>query len=93
MASALFEVDYPLEAMAAAAASSLLPDLDYPESWLGFLLKPLSEKIAERWKHRGFFHSLLGLLAFELLLYPLYLSGGCASCGWRRCWDISRTCS
>jgi len=75
-AAALFEFDYPPEALAAAAAASLLPDLDYPESWLGFLLKPLSEKLASRWRHRGFFHSLLGLLSFGLLMYPLYLSEG-----------------
>ena len=82
LGATLFEVDYPPEAMAVAAAASLLPDLDYPESWAGFLWPGLSRKLAERWKHRGFFHSLLGLLAFGLLLYPLYLAEGLRVLWW-----------
>ncbi|MFQ6111293.1 MAG: metal-dependent hydrolase [Nitrospinota bacterium] len=72
--TALFEVDYPVAALGVAAAASLIPDLDHPESWAGYLLKPVSLFLSRRTPHRGFFHSFLGLLAFGLLLYPLYLS-------------------
>ena len=72
--TALFEVDYPTAAMGVTAAAALLPDLDYPESWSGYLFKPVSEFVSRHYQHRGFFHSFLGLMAFGLTLYPLYLS-------------------
>ncbi|HED05045.1 MAG TPA: nuclease [Candidatus Fraserbacteria bacterium] len=72
--TAIFEVDYPVAAIGVAAGAALLPDIDYPASWVGFLFKAFSDRIASRAGHRGFFHSFLGFLAFGLLLYPLYLS-------------------
>jgi endonuclease YncB( thermonuclease family) len=70
--SALFEIDYGVGAIAAAAAASLVPDIDYPKSWTGHLLGPLSKKLNELAGHRSFFHGVLGWAVFGFLLYPLW---------------------
>jgi len=70
--SALFEIDYGVGAMAVAAAASLVPDIDYPKSWTGHLLGPLSKKLYELAGHRSFFHGVLGWAIFSFLLYPLW---------------------
>ena len=80
--AALFEVSYPPEAIAVAAAASLVPDMDTPESWAGFLTKPLSERIAARWPHRGMLHSALALLGFAALLTPLFMSEDLSVLAW-----------
>jgi len=73
--SALFEVDYGVGAMAVAAGAALLPDIDYPNSWIGHMVRPLSAWLFEHFGHRSFFHGLLGWCAFGLVMYPLLLGG------------------
>ena len=57
----------------AAAIGGLLPDLDHPESVLGRRLSFVSQPLARACGHRGFTHSLLGLLG--LLAIVVLVSG------------------
>jgi endonuclease YncB( thermonuclease family) len=43
------------------ALTSVLPDADYPRSWLGHQLGSFSEELNRRFGHRSFLHSLLAL--------------------------------
>jgi endonuclease YncB( thermonuclease family)/membrane-bound metal-dependent hydrolase YbcI (DUF457 family) len=54
-----------------ASFGAILPDIDAPESLVGQLTKPISTKIAGRFGHRTFCHSLAGLGAFSVLILPL----------------------
>jgi len=57
----------------AAAAASILPDADYPKSWLGYQLGSISEDLNRLFGHRSFLHSLLALVLVTLALgLPLW---------------------
>ncbi len=71
--SAIGDVQYETPAVLAAAATSLLPDADYPKSWLGYQLGGASEWLHERFGHRSFLHSLLALALVAVVLgLPLW---------------------
>ncbi len=46
----------------------MLPDADYPKSWLGYQLGSVSEELNRRFGHRSFLHSLLALLLITIIL-------------------------
>lgn len=60
-ASAVFDVHYGTTEVLAVAAASVLPDADYPKSWLGHQLGTISEDLNRLFGHRSFLHSLLAL--------------------------------
>ena len=60
-ASAVFDVNYEVPEVLLAAATSVLPDADYPRSWIGYQLGSISEGLNRLFGHRSFFHSLLAL--------------------------------
>ena len=66
--SAVFDVHYDIPAVLAAAVASVLPDADYPKSWLGHQLGSVSEDLNRLFGHRSFLHSLLALLLGELFV-------------------------
>jgi endonuclease YncB( thermonuclease family) len=71
--SAVFDVHYEIPAVLAAAATSILPDADYPKSWLGHQLGSVSEDLNRLFGHRSFLHSLLALVLVTLVLgLPLW---------------------
>ena len=71
--SAVFDVHYEVPAVLAAAATSVLPDADYPKSWLGRQLGSVSEDLNRFFGHRSFLHSLLALVLVTLVLgLPLW---------------------
>jgi endonuclease YncB( thermonuclease family) len=71
--SAVFDVHYETPAVLAAAATSILPDADYPKSWLGHQLGSISEDLNHLFGHRSFLHSLLALILVVLVLgLPLW---------------------
>jgi endonuclease YncB( thermonuclease family) len=58
------------------AASSLLPDADYPKSWIGHRLGKVSKELNRRFGHRSFLHSLLALVLITIVLgAPLWITG------------------
>jgi len=65
---AVFDVHYETPAVLAAAATSVLPDADYPKSWLGHQLGSVSLDLNRLFGHRSFLHSLLALLLVTLVL-------------------------
>jgi len=66
--SAVFDVHYGVPEVFAVAAASILPDADYPKSWLGHQLGRISEELNRRFGHRSFLHSLLALLVISIVL-------------------------
>jgi endonuclease YncB( thermonuclease family) len=71
--SAIFDVHYGTPAVLVAAATSILPDADYPKSWLGHQLGSISEDLNRLLGHRSFLHSLLALVLVTLALgLPLW---------------------
>ncbi len=71
--SAVFDVPYETPAVLAAAATSVLPDADYPKSWLGYQLGSISEDLHRLFGHRSFLHSLLALMLVTVVLgLPLW---------------------
>jgi endonuclease YncB( thermonuclease family)/membrane-bound metal-dependent hydrolase YbcI (DUF457 family) len=71
--SAVADVHYESPAVLAAAATSILPDADYPKSWLGHQLGSVSEDLNRLFGHRSFLHSLLALVLVTLALgLPLW---------------------
>ena len=68
--SAVFDVHYETPAVLAAAATSILPDADYPKSWLGHQLGSISEDLNRLFGHRSFLHSLLALTLITLAFGP-----------------------
>jgi endonuclease YncB( thermonuclease family)/membrane-bound metal-dependent hydrolase YbcI (DUF457 family) len=71
--SAVFDVHYETPAVLAAAVTSVLPDADYPRSWLGHQLGSISEDLNRLFGHRSFPHSLLALILVTLALgLPLW---------------------
>jgi len=76
--SAVFDVHYETPTVLAAAATSILPDADYPGSWLGHQLGSISEDLNRLFGHRSFLHGLLALVLVTALLgLPLWwITGG-----------------
>jgi endonuclease YncB( thermonuclease family) len=71
--SAVFDVHYETPAVFAAAVASIIPDADYPRSWLGHQLGSVSEDLNRLFGHRSFLHSLLALILVTLALgLPLW---------------------
>jgi membrane-bound metal-dependent hydrolase YbcI (DUF457 family) len=71
--SAVFDVHYDIPAILAAAVTSVLPDADYPKSWLGHQLGSVSEDLNRLFGHRSFLHSLLALVLVTVVLgLPLW---------------------
>ena len=66
--SAVLDVHYESAEVIAVAAASLLPDADYPKSWLGYQLGSVSKELNRFFGHRSFLHSLLALLLFTAVL-------------------------
>ena len=60
--SSVFDVHYGTCAVLTVAATSVLPDADYPKSWIGHQLGSVSEDPNRLFGHRSFLHSLLALL-------------------------------
>jgi membrane-bound metal-dependent hydrolase YbcI (DUF457 family) len=50
------------------AAASMLPDADYPKSWLGHQLGSVSKELNRLFGHRSALHSLLALLLITIVL-------------------------
>jgi endonuclease YncB( thermonuclease family) len=61
VASAIFDFHYETPSVITAAICSVLPDADYPKSWLGHQLGSISEDLNRLFGHRSFFHSILAL--------------------------------
>jgi endonuclease YncB( thermonuclease family) len=75
--SAVLDVPYGTSEVLAAAATSILPDADYPRSWLGHQLGSVSEDLNRLFGHRSFLHSLLALLLLTTALgLPLWWVAG-----------------
>ncbi len=51
-----------------AVAGALLPDIDHPQSWIGWRTRPLSTAIAKILGHRGVTHSALAVLGLWVLV-------------------------
>jgi LexA-binding, inner membrane-associated putative hydrolase len=47
-ASAVFDFHYETPSVIAAAVCSILPDADYPKSWLGHQLSSVSEDLIQK---------------------------------------------
>jgi membrane-bound metal-dependent hydrolase YbcI (DUF457 family) len=79
--SAVFDVHYGVPEVFAVAAASMLPDADYPRSWLGYQLGSVSKELNRLFGHRSFLHSLLALVLITLVLgAPLWwLTGNLAT--------------
>ena len=67
-ASSVFDVHYGTSAVLAVAAASVLPDTDYPRSWIGHQLGSVSEDLNRLFGHRSFLHSLLALALVTVTL-------------------------
>jgi membrane-bound metal-dependent hydrolase YbcI (DUF457 family) len=75
--SAVLDVHYGTPVVLAVAATSVLPDADYPKSWLGHQLGSVSEELNRLFGHRSFLHSLLALLVITSVLgLPLWWTTG-----------------
>ena len=72
--SAVFDVQYAIPEVLAVGAASLIPDADYPESWLGYRLGRVSKDLNRLFGHRSFLHSLLPW--FSSLQFWACLCGG-----------------
>jgi membrane-bound metal-dependent hydrolase YbcI (DUF457 family) len=76
-ASAVFDFHYETPSVLATAVCSVLPDADYPKSWLGYQLGSISEDLHRLFGHRSFLHSLLALaLVTAILGLPLWWIAG-----------------
>jgi len=80
-ASAVFDFHYETPSVLAAALCSVLPDADYPKSWLGHQLGSISEDLHRLFGHRSFMHSLLALALVTAALGSLlwWLTGQSAT--------------
>ena len=75
--SAVLDLHYGTSAVLVVAASSVLPDADYPKSWLGHQLGSVSADLNRLFGHRSFLHSLLALLILTTALgLPLWWATG-----------------
>ena len=57
MTSAVFDIQYEITLVLVVAATSILPDADYPKSWTGRMLGSVSEDLHRFFGHRSFLHS------------------------------------
>jgi endonuclease YncB( thermonuclease family)/membrane-bound metal-dependent hydrolase YbcI (DUF457 family) len=72
-ASAVFDFHYETPSVLAAAVCAVLPDADYPKSWLGYQLGSISEDLHRLFGHRSFLHSFLALALITVVLgLPLW---------------------
>ena len=75
--SAVFDVHYETSAVLVVALVSVVPDADYPKSWLGYQLGSVSEELHRLFGHRSFLHSVLALVLFiSILGLPLWWATG-----------------
>jgi endonuclease YncB( thermonuclease family) len=75
--SAVFNVHYGVPEVFAVATASMLPDADYPKSWLGYQLGSVSKDLNRLFGHRSALHSLLALLVITIVLgLPLWWIAG-----------------
>ncbi len=75
--SAVFDVPYGIPEVLAVGAASLIPDPDYPGSWLGYRLGSVSRDLNRLFGHRSFLHSLLALLLITIVLgLPMWWIAG-----------------
>jgi endonuclease YncB( thermonuclease family) len=73
IASAVLDVHYETPAVLLVATTSVLPDADYPKSWIGHQLGSISEDLNRLFGHRSFLHSLVALILFTATLgLPLW---------------------
>jgi len=78
--SAVFDVHYETSAVLVVALVSVVPDADYPKSWLGHQLGSVSEELHRLFGHRSFLHSVLALVLFTSILgLPLWWATGSAT--------------
>jgi endonuclease YncB( thermonuclease family) len=71
--SAVLDVHYGVPEVFIVAAASLIPDADYPKSWLGYQLGSVSKDLNRLFGHRSALHSLLALLLITMVLgLPLW---------------------
>jgi endonuclease YncB( thermonuclease family) len=68
--SSVFDVPYETPSVLVAAATSLLPDADYPKSWIGHQLGSISKELHRVFGHRSFLHSFAALCLVTLVLAP-----------------------
>lgn len=66
--SAVFDVHYETPAVLAVAATAILPDADYPKSWIGHQLGGVSEDLNRIFGHSSFLHSLIALILVTAIL-------------------------
>jgi endonuclease YncB( thermonuclease family) len=72
-ASAVLDVHYETPAVLIAALTSVLPDADYPKSWIGHQLGSVSEDLNRLFGHRSFLHSFVALLLVTAIIgVPLW---------------------
>lgn len=66
---------YPIQAahVLILGLSSLLPDVDYPQSWIGKVFYPVSSFLERKFGHRTITHSVVGCLIFAVLFSPVFL--------------------
>ena len=83
--TAVFDIHYETPAVLVTAATSVLPDADYPRSWIGHQLGSVSEDLNRLFGHRSFLHSLLALALITAVL--AFRCGGW--CLIRRLWSQS----
>jgi endonuclease YncB( thermonuclease family) len=75
--SAVLDVHYQVASVLLVAATSLLPDVDHPKSWLGHRLGCFSEGLNRIFGNRSFLHSLLALVLITVVVgLPLWLVSG-----------------
>ena len=68
--TAVFDVHYGVPSVLVAAVTSLLPDADYPKSWIGHQLGTISEELNRIFGHRSVLPSLTALVLVTALLAP-----------------------
>ena len=75
--SAVVDVQYAIPEVLAVGAASLIPDADYPRSWLGYRLGRVSKDLNRLFGHRSFLHSLLALVLVGTVLgLPMWWIAG-----------------
>ena len=57
----------PLNIICGAAIGGLIPDIDHPESFLGYAIQPISTFLMETVGHRTLTHSLLFLFLISVI--------------------------
>ncbi len=66
--------------MLVVALVCVVPDADYPKSWLGHQLGSVSKELHRLFGHRSFLHSVLALVLFTSILgLPLWWATGSAT--------------